>query len=98
MRHHFLWTIVAQSVLGLPLDELINEVDCVSGPIGRNVLLLYLRLLGQYLIPYLLPVCPYVRPIPKNALEYYDTKCVVIDSHSVIAPAHHLGCHIPGCP
>jgi hypothetical protein len=97
MRHHFLWTVVAQSVLGLSLDQLIHEVNGVCGPIGRNVLLLYLRLLGQYLIPYLLSVCPYVGPIPENALEHDDAKGVVIYSHSVIAPTHDLGCHIPGC-
>lgn len=97
MRHHFLRTVVAQSVLRFSLDELIHEIYGICGPIGRNVLLLYLCLLSQDLISNFLSVCPYVGSIPKDALEYDDTESIVIGCHPVIAPAHDLGCHIPGC-
>lgn len=97
MPHHLLRTVIAQTILRLPLDELIHEINGVCGPVGRNVLLLYLRLLGENLIPYFLPVCPHVGSIAENALENDDTKRIVIDGHPVVAPTHDLGCHIAGC-
>jgi hypothetical protein len=46
VRHHFLGAVVAEPVLRLALDELVHEVHGFLRPVGRDVLLLDLRLLG----------------------------------------------------
>lgn len=92
---NLIWPIEAQSILRLPLNELITEICRLIGPVIGHVTLLDLNLFGQYLIPDFLPVLSIVWPSAIHALIDDNAHGVVVHGDPMIGPAHNLRRHIP---
>ena len=91
---HLLRPIQSQPVDWLPLDELVYEISSLKTPPCWHLLLSYLYLLRQDVIPYFLAVLPQVRSLPKHALVTDDPHSKVVHRHSMVLSAHDLRCYI----
>jgi hypothetical protein len=85
---------VTESILGLALDHLVDEVGGLDAPTRRYVLHLYLDLLGHNVLADLLPALAHVRPLAVHALVRHDTDGKVINCLRVVEAEHDLGRHV----
>lgn len=96
MPFDFVYTIVAETFVALPLNELVDEVGCLEGPAVGDVLLADLHLLLEDLVTNLLPGLSHVWPPAHHALEGDHSESVVVNSESVILLAENLRGHVAG--
>ena len=86
--------ILPESVDGLPLDQLVDEVGGLQAPVVGDVLGVDLLLLGKNVVSDLLPVLALVWSLAKHALVGDDSHCKVVHCNAVVLSAHDLGCHV----
>ena len=93
--HDLLRPVVPESILWLTLNKLVYKIYCLLRPSHWNVPFLYLYLLRQDLIPYLLSAPTRVGPKSEYAFKCYDPQSIVVGCNPVTAPANHLRGHVP---
>lgn len=97
MVFNLLWPIEAETVDGLALDQTVNEVRSFKRPAWRHLVLANLNLLRQDVVSDLFTRFSNIRSLPIHALIPDHAHCEVIDSNSMILPAHDLWCHVSWC-
>jgi len=96
MAFDFVASVVAESVLRLPLDHLVDEVRGLYAPPDRNLLLLDLDLLCQDIVSDVFPRLSDVRPFTVHALVSHNSHGKIVHGERMILPTHDLGSHVPG--
>ena len=97
MVFDFSCTVIAQSVLRLSLDHLVDEVGGLDGPASWDVSFLDLDLLRQDVVSDFLPGLAHVGSAAEHALVGHHAHSEVVDTSSVVDSAHHLRRHVAGC-
>ena len=97
MIFDFLTPVVAESILGLPLYHLIDEVCGFYAPANRHFLLLDLDLFCQYIISNVFPRFPNVWPFTIHALISHNSHRKIVHGERMILSAHYLGSHVTRC-
>jgi len=99
----FVGPVEPQPVLGLALDQAVNEVRALDAPTRGNLISFYLDLLRQDVVSDFLPAFSHVRPLnhqfhftytAHHAFEGDDSNCEIVNSDSVVLAAHDLGRHV----
>lgn len=98
MLFDFIRSIQSQPIGWFPLQTLINKISSFHTPPFRDIWLLQWNLLLEDLVPDLLPTLPSIRSLPKHEFISNNTQSKVINSYSMILPAHNFRCHISWCP
>ena len=94
MAFNFASAVDSKSVLRLPLNHLVYEICRLNRPSARDLALLYLHLLRQYVVADLFTRLPNVRPSPKHALVCHHAHCKVVHRRRMVLSAHHLRSHV----
>ena len=86
--------VVAESVLRLSLNHLIDEISCLNVPTFWNLIFIYMCLFRKYIIMNLFSSLALIRSAAKHALPGDDTYCKVVCSNTMVIFAHDLWSHI----
>lgn len=90
-------TSISQSVGWLSLDHLVYEVSRLDAPSSGHLSFLYLNLLGEDVVSYLLSRLADVRSAPIHALVSHHSDSEIVDGSCVILAAHDLRRHVAWC-
>jgi hypothetical protein len=96
MTFDFVAAVVAESVLRLSLDHLVDEVRGLYAPPDRNFLLLDLDLLRQDIVSDVFSRLSNIRPFAVHALISHNSHSKIVHGERVILPTHDLRSHVPG--
>jgi hypothetical protein len=86
--------VVAESVLWLPLDHLVDEISGLDAPSDRHFLLLNLYLLRQNVVSDFFPRFPDIGPLSVHAFVGHYSYSEIVHSVRVVLSAHHFGSHV----
>lgn len=95
---YLFWSVKPKSIDWLSLKSLINEVCSFNTPSFWYFMSLYLHLFRKYVVPYIFPCFPIIRPLSKHSLVSHHSNSEVINSYSMVLPTHHFWSHISRCP
>lgn len=90
----FVDAVGSQSVAGVPLQQLVDEMDSIERPSIGQLVQLNCCLPAEYLIADLLPILAHIRSSAQHELVGHNSNCKVVHPVGVVLPAHHLGRHV----
>ena len=87
-------TFLPEAVTRFSLDQSVDKIGSIGGPVLRNFILVDLDLFGKDMVTNLLPVLAVVGSLAEHALIGDDAHGEVVDGHAVVLAAHDLRSHI----
>jgi hypothetical protein len=94
MAEDLLDACVAQSLLGLAVEQPVDEISCFQRPVLGNLLLSNLWLPGEHLLSDFLARAPPEGSTPQHQFVRDDAHCKVVCGESMILSAKHLWRHV----